>query len=211
MSTLPILYSFRRCPYAMRARMALYSAGCTVVLREVLLRDKPQALRTASAKATVPVLVLPNGAVIDESMDIMHWALAQIDSHAWLTHADSSQAWVTRCDSTFKPCLDRYKYADRHPEKTELEHRQSAENFIDQLEQQLMHTAGLIDDQPRLADVAVFPFVRQFAAVDPNWWQSAPYPKVRAWLEGWLHTPAFSAVMTKYAVWQPNAVPVHFP
>lgn len=210
MSTLPILYSFRRCPYAIRARLALHRAGRAVNLREVLLKDKPQALIDVSPKATVPVLVLPEQTVIDESVDIMLWALRQSDPDYWLANEDLSQRWVADCEQQFKPALDRYKYADRYPDGSELDYRQAAEIFIGRLEQQLSHTAGLIDNQPRLADVAVFPFVRQFAGVDHAWWRSAPYPKVSAWLDEWLKSAAFAAVMAKYAVWQPGEDGVRF-
>ena len=123
MAELPILYSFRRCPYAMRARMAIAASGVTVSLREVLLRDKPPELLAASSKATVPVLVLPDGEVIDESLDIMRWALKANDPQDWLQGADTESEWIQACDGEFKHWLDRYKYADRHPEHSATVYR----------------------------------------------------------------------------------------
>ena len=199
--SLPVLYSFRRCPYAIRARMALAVAGTTVELREVVLRDKPAEMVAASAKGTVPVLVLPSGTVIDESLDIMSWALRQRDPNHWLDHSADASPLLCRCEDEFKPWLDRYKYADRHPERTKDFYRSQALLFVDELEQALAQTPYLLGDEAGVADVGVFPFIRQFAGVDPDWWADAPYPAARHWLDTWLTSPLFTGVMKKYPPW----------
>jgi glutathione S-transferase len=209
--SLPVLYSFRRCPYAIRARMAMAVAGTTVELREVVLRDKPAEMVAVSAKGTVPVLVLPDGTVIDESLDIMYWALRQRDPNRWLhQHADASPL-LSRCEDEFKHWLDRYKYADRHPEQTKDFYRGQALLFIDELEKALAETPYLLGDEAGIADVGVFPFIRQFAGVDPDWWADAPYPATRRWLESWLTSPLFTGAMKKYPPWASGTTGPAFP
>jgi len=197
---IPILYSFRRCPYAIRARMALDYAGITVELREVLLRDKPRSMLLASTKGTVPVLVLPDGRVIDESVDLMRWALTQGDPEHWWRHdlEAATNSLVEENDHVFKKHLDRYKYADRYPEQPQSFYRAKAEMFLRQLEQKLVLTRYLLDDRITFSDVAIFPFVRQFAFVDKGWFDSAPYPKLNAWLQSFLDSDLFLSVMTIY-------------
>ena len=197
MSDLPILYSFRRCPYAMRARMAVAAAGAEVMLREVLLKDKPPELVAASPKATVPVLVLSDGQVIEESLDVMQWALKHSDPLGWLEGAALDSDWISECDEGFKHWLDRYKYADLHPQYTAKDYRKNAESFIQKLEDQLSVYDWVGGEAASAVDVALFPFIRQFAAVEPSWWQQAPYPKVRQWLQNWLNSALFSAIMAK--------------
>ena len=210
MNALPILYSFRRCPYAMRARMAIWASGSAVSLREVVLRNKPAALIEASPKATVPVLVLANGSVIEESIAIMDWALEQNDPKSWGDATPDTAALISACDEGFKGWLDKYKYADRHPEQSAVHYREQAEGFIADLEQRLSEQRWLGGGQATRADVAVFPFVRQFAGVDPTWWLNAPYPAVRTWLNDWLVSDTFTGVMAKYPPWQPDAPEVMF-
>ena len=210
MNPLPILYSFRRCPYAMRARMAIWASGSAVSLREVVLRNKPAALVEASPKATVPVLVLANGSVIEESIAIMDWALEQNDPKSWGDATPDTAALISACDEGFKGWLDKYKYADRHPEQSAVHYREQAEGFIADLEQRLSEQRWLGGGQATRADVAVFPFVRQFAGVDPTWWLNAPYPAVRTWLNDWLVSDTFTGVMAKYPPWQPDAPEVMF-
>ena len=201
MTALPLLYSFRRCPYAIRARMALRVSGVPVDIREVALRDKPPELLAASPKGTVPVLVIRNGPlpqVIDQSLSIMQWALQQADPEGWLLMPDAVSDWVTRNDDVFKPLLDRYKYANRHPEMSPLAHRQAAlDAFMTELDALLQGSTFLRGDRPCLADVAVFPFVRQFAGVDPPWFAQAALPGVQRWLSHWLVSPVFTAVMAR--------------
>ena len=210
-SHLPILYSFRRCPYAMRARLALAVSGTAVELREVVLRRKPAALLAASPKATVPVLVLAEDTVLEESLEIMQWALAQNDPHAWLrpsTSPDDALGLIQSCDTHFKQALDRCKY----PERSEVhEVRQSwldAEAWLQTLSLRLTLHAGLCGERASLADAAIFPFVRQFAAIDPSRWQAMPLPHLRTWLAGWLDSELFAAIMKKYPPWTEGAAPL---
>ena len=211
MTELPILYSFRRCPYAMRARMALAAAGTEVMLREVLLKDKPPELVAASPKATVPVLVLSDGRVIEESIDVMQWALVQSDPLGWLEGAALDSDWISECDGDFKHWLDRYKYAERYPGQAADEYRNNAEVFIQKLEDRLSVSDWMGGEAVHAVDVALFPFIRQFAGVDPSWWENAPYPSVRRWLENWLNSALFSAIMTKYPRWESGQSGEHFP
>lgn len=203
-TTLPVLYSFRRCPFAIRARMALHYAGIEVELREVQLWNKPGAMLAASAKATVPVLVLTNGKVIDESVDIIRWALKHNDPDHWWRDdlSDTSLTLAEQCDFEFKVHLDHYKYADRFPEKPASFYRQEAETFLQSLEQRLKKHTFLLDRQPRFPDIAIFPFIRQFAMVDKRWFDQAPYPALQDWLQSLLDSVLFSSVMTKHPPWQ---------
>ncbi len=210
----PVLYSFRRCPYAIRARLALRASAVQVVLREVVLADKPEVLRQLSTSATVPVLVVAENHVIDESLDIMLWALQQSDSAGWLASDDErvaeSQRLIAVNDSEFKPCLDRYKYSDRFPEQSMAFYRAEAEVFLTVLEAKLQFSPYLLSEHPMLADMAIFPFIRQFAKVDQAWFEKSPYPALRAWLMGLLALPLFTSVMDKYAQWQPDDPVVMF-
>ena len=207
----PVLYSFRRCPYAIRARLALATAQQSVVLREVVLRDKPKAMLDVSAKGTVPVLVLEAGTVIEQSLDIMLWALARSDPQHWLDRWRGPAPWVEENDGTFKYWLDRYKYADRHPEGNAHDYRREGEAFLARLNQHLLSKPWLSGDQPGVDDVAVFPFIRQFAGVDAQWFAQSPYPALRRWLQHWLDSPAFAQVMLKYPQWQPGDADTVFP
>lgn len=204
----PILYSFRRCPYAMRARMTLRQAGIHWQHREVVLRNKPKALFAASSKGTVPVLQLANDEVLDESLAIMHWALKQHDPDDWLTaHTQASQQLVAENDSNFKHWLDRYKYADRFPEQSAIWYRQQAEQFLAECEQLLEQQAGkgLMAERISFADIAIFPFIRQFAHVDLAWFEASPYTALLHWLNALKASPLFTGVMHKQPAWQaPN-------
>ena len=213
---LPILYSYRRCPYAMRARMALKLAGIAIEIREISLREKPAHLLQVSSKATVPVLILQDGTMMDESLDIMYWALK---SHALgantpghhlsnsLHEFDSpcihtgASVLILENDTSFKQALDAYKYPERYPNKTQAQHRADGEVFLQKLENLLQQNTYLLEATPSLADIAIFPFVRQFAAVDSAWWESAAYPKLRAWLNGWIESELFKSAMQKQAVY----------
>lgn len=200
---LPILYSFRRCPYAIRARMALFYAGIEVELREILLRDKPMDMLRVSQKGTVPVLILPDGNVLDESCVIMHWALDQSDPDQWYFSAKSAELdeIIQNNDGLFKESLDHYKYSDRYPEHTMEYYRAQAEIFLISLEQKLTATQYLLGPKISLADVAIFPFVRQFSLVDKAWFDASPYPKLRRWLAYFLSVEFFLAVMQKHPIW----------
>jgi glutathione S-transferase len=196
-ATVPLLYSFRRCPYAMRARMALAVSGIVYVIREVSLRAKPAALLAASPKGTVPVLVLPDGRVVDESLDIMRWALAQNDPEQWLAPGAAMRELIAVNDGPFKFHLDRMKYANRYPDSDPALHRVAATQLLVQLEQRLCKHAYLYGDTPTLADIAVFPFVRQFAHADAVAFANAPLPALQVWLARWEASDLVQAVMSK--------------
>jgi glutathione S-transferase len=198
MPALPILYSFRRCPYAIRARLALHVAGMPIEQREVVLRNKPAHLLAISPKGTVPVLQLPDGRVIEQSLDIMHWALAQHDPQGWLAHGDAQQAQhlLDTNDGPFKRLLDAYKYPERHPERTAAQYRDEAvDTVLAPLEARLQQHPQLMGDRIHLVDMALLPFVRQFAKVDAHWFDQAPLPALRHWLQTHLSSHLFEAVM----------------
>lgn len=196
---LPILYSYRRCPYAMRARMALSYAGISVEIREISLKDKPAHMLQVSAKGTVPVLVLANGQVIDQSLEIMQWALQQRDADGWLSAGPQHAALlIAENDGSFKQNLDRYKYAIRFPEHTAEDYRQQGALFLAKLELQLQQTSFLLSNKISLADIAIFPLIRQFAAVDSDWFESSDYIKLKTWLQHMVESELFQGVMVKY-------------
>ncbi len=221
---LPVLYSFRRCPYAMRARLALLASGQRCELREVVLRDKPAELLAASPKATVPVLVLEDGRdgrVIEQSLEIMLWALRRNDPGHWLAPGNGTLAemlvLIEACDTGFKRDLDRYKYPARHAAAESLAPaeaqaaRDSGSAFLLQLETRLASHAFLFGETTALADAAIAPFVRQFAGVDAEWFASQPWPRVREWLAAWQATADFATVMHRYLAWKPCGLSVTFP
>ena len=205
-NTYPVLYSFRRCPYAMRARLAIARAQVRVELREIELRNKPESLLLASPKGTVPVLLLVNSEVIDESQDIMFWALRQHDPEHWLEKHWLNQAkqLIQWNDGEFKYYLDRYKYADRYPERSGLEYREQGKLFLTELERRLNQHLYLCGDHFSLADAAILPFIRQFAAVDAAWFETSPYPALKQWLNQFQSSNLFETVMTKYLPWKPD-------
>lgn len=209
MSSVPVLYSFRRCPYAMRARMALVHSGVCFELREVVLKNKPLEMLQVSPKGTVPVLILPNSAVLDESLDIMTWALSKNDPDHWMMPASPKlipnlYALIQENDNEFKGCLDRYKYADRYPEHSMVHYRTQGETFLEELEERLQSSPFLFGDYPTLADIAIMPFIRQFAHVDLDWFRQAPYKHLQAWLDTFLQSTLFNSVMKKYPPWAPE-------
>ena len=212
-ASLDCLYSFRRCPYAMRARLGVWFSGLQVELREVTLKNKPAQMLAISPKGTVPVLRLADGAVIEESRDIVVWALEQQDPQGLLdaTVLDQANALIEQNDNEFKYWLDRYKYADRHVEMTQAEHRQRGEGFLQVLESLLESRAYLFGDAPTIADIGVMPFVRQFAHVDRDVFSQLPYPNLQRWLQGWLEHPLFLQTMIKLPVWQEGDEVVVFP
>ncbi|MES2880126.1 MAG: glutathione S-transferase [Pseudomonadota bacterium] len=198
--TAPLLFTYRRCPYAMRARMALLVAGITFDRFEIVLRDKPAALLALSPKATVPVLQLPDGRVLEESWDIVRWALAAQDPQGWWSRAQSAGnlALLACNDGEFKHHLDRYKYPERYNEPDRNAHRDKAmAALLWPLESRLQNDAYLGGPAPCATDIAVFPFVRQFAAVEPGWFAQQPLPALQAWLARWLASPLFAACMAR--------------
>ena len=208
---LPILYSFRRCPYAMRARMALQSSGQTCQLREILLKDKPSEMTDISPKGTVPVLQLPDGTVLEESLEVMHWALQQADPDQWLPandeQNDNCRNLIAECDGPFKHHLDRYKYASRYEDCDPLEHRAQAETFLAKLDDILKGQDFLGGNKPGLADHAIFPFIRQFSIADPKWFKSSAYERVQKWLDVMINSEIFLTIMEKLPAWQREDAP----
>jgi len=230
-NVLPILYSLRNCPYAMRARMAIFKAKQTVLLRDLVLSNKPAEMLIASPKGTVPTLVLANGDVVDESLDVMLWALNETDPddllHTKINHQteagldDESQnnseskvdskgtsaladilALIHEFDHGFKPCLEQYKCAKRYHENNIVQCRVACQQYIERLEQRLTGQQFLISDKESLADIAVLPFIRQFARVERQCYIQSPYPNVKKWLNNYLQSKMFSKVMAKYPLWE---------
>jgi glutathione S-transferase len=198
MPSLPLLYSFRRCPYAIRARLAIAISGVQVEMQEVDLKYKPERMLLLSPKGTVPVLELPGGQVIDESMDIMLWALGQRDPFAMLdAFSDQTRALIQRNDIEFKQALDRYKYPERYPEFSRLYYRSQCETFLSDLNFRLEAKPCLFSDKPGIGDLALLPFIRQFAQVDREGFDAGPYAAVRRWLDAWVASELFTAVMKK--------------
>ncbi len=195
----PILYSFRRCPYAMRARMAIAASGTQVRLREILLRDKPDEMLAVSAKGTVPVLV-EGGHVIDESLDVMKWALAKHDPEGWLARKDD--ALIAENDGPFKHHLDRYKYSTRYEDADAEEHRTAGFAFLQKLDACLANSEYLHGAARGFTDIAIFPFVRQFRIADKDWFDAAPITNVQRWLNALMESALFKSVMEKYPLWK---------
>ena len=186
--------------------MAIAQAGIVVEHREVLLRDKPRQMLEISAKGTVPVLQLLGGRVIDESLEIMLWALDCQDKDNWMDRYETGAgaSLIARNDGEFKQYLDRYKYADRYPDYPQHYYREQAEIFLAELESRLTVSRFLCGDRVVLADVAVFPFIRQFAAVDRQWFEGSEYQALNYWLQYWLDSSLFKSVMVKHAPWEEN-------
>ncbi|MCP2729327.1 glutathione S-transferase [Limnofasciculus baicalensis] len=211
----PILYSFRRCPYAMRARLALVVSNCVCELREVVLRDKPQEMLAVSPKGTVPVLIDLNGRVIDESIDIMLWALAQHDPEKWLMPEEGNLAamleLISQCDRGFKYHLDRYKYPNRYEDTDGIVHRNEGYLYLERLNQQLSKTRYLFGNSVALADMAIAPFIRQFAHTDLDWFNEQQLPHLHDWLARFVDSEIYNRVMNKYLKWESGKVGVIFP
>lgn len=204
----PVLYSFRRCPYAMRARLALAISGTRGELREIKLSAKPQAMLAVSPKGTVPVLVLPDATVLDESLDIMRWALAKCDPEGWLERDDA--ALIAANDGRFKHDLDRYKYPERHGADAGL-HRESGLAFLREIEARLANSGQLCGSARGLTDAAIMPFVRQFAAVDRQWFSGLALPHLKSWLAGHASSGLFEAIMLRVPAWSPGDAPIELP
>ena len=208
-ATLPVLYSFRRCPYAIRARLALAHAGLACELREINLRNKPQALLDASPKGTVPVLVLQDGKVIDHSLEVMLHALHGNDPDGWLqpTHGslEDMLALIERNDGFFKQALDRCKYPERHDAEAVNQAQADALTWLSALNDQLEETGYLFGLNPSLADMALRPFVRQYARIDEAQWNEQPWPHLQHWLQRWIDSALFAEVMETYPGWLPGS------
>lgn len=213
-----ILYSFRRCPYAIRARYALATLDLSVQLREVVLKNKPAALLNLGGRSTVPQLLADNQRY-PESLDIIFWALKHSPNIAvaqQLWPADAQQqakirAWIGFNDHCFKPWLDRYKYADRYPEHSESDYREKGERFLKRLDTRLQHSRFLMGEQMTIADIGVFPFIRQFAGVNAKWFEQSDYPHLKRWLNSFLESSRFQQVMTKFPAWEESQEVTYFP
>lgn len=212
-SSYPCMYSFRRCPYAMRARLGILFAELQVELREITLKNKPPQMLAISPKGTVPVLQLLDGTVIEESREIMIWALAQQDPQGLLHDAalHDANVLIDKNDNEFKHWLDRYKYADRHLQMSQTEYRQKGEVFLQLLEELLTKNPYLLGKGITLADIGIMPFVRQFAHVNRDVFYNLPYPNLQRWLQDWLQHPLFLQAMTKFQPWQDGDEVVVFP
>ena len=213
-STLPVLYSFRRCPYAMRARLALHASGIATEHREVVLKNKPAHLLALSPKGTVPVLWLPGAAgskVLEQSLDIMLWALRQHDPLGWLPPSDAgmadAQALIAHNDGPFKQQLDRYKYPSRWGLESGVADRDEAAIWLRTLDARLRKQPELAGEHFGMADAAVAPFVRQYAHTDPTWFAAQPWPALASWLTKFESSDLFQAIMHKHAPW-PEPAPI---
>ena len=211
----PILYSFRRCPYAMRARLALAASGIVCELREVVLAHKPPALLQTSPKGTVPVLVLADGSVLEQSLDIMLWALRRNDPEQWLPSSQQDLGvalqLIAQCDGDFKAPLDRYKYPNRYALPEGWAHRTEGAQFLQTLDTRLRTHRYLAGDRFGLADSAIAPFVRQFAHTDPAWFSSQPWPYLQPWLQAFEASGDYTRVMGKFDAWSEGLALQLFP
>ncbi|MFY0659827.1 MAG: glutathione S-transferase [Shimia sp.] len=209
MTELPVLYSFRRCPYAMRARLAVAVSGAAVELREILLRDKAPAFLEASPSGTVPCLKA-EGHVIDESLDVMIWALQQNDPEGWLDMPELGHELIGEADGPFKAALDHTKYHSRYPELDPEESRANAMSFLSKLAQQIGDKPWLFGDTPSLADMAILPFVRQFAFINKPRFDADAGANLSRWLEGFIASERFAAIMPKLPMWREGDEPLRF-
>ena len=203
-NNLPILYSFRRCPYAMRARMAIHISGQKCELREVLLRDKPPSMLEYSAKGTVPVLILQDGNVIDESLDVIDWALNLNDPDDWQRSKDKEKTkeLIKINDGEFKYHLDRYKYSKRYENEDPEFHRKKCLKFIESVNNELNNSKYIFDDNISYADIVLLPFIRQFRIADIDWFDALPYNNLKKWLSGFLDSTLLNSIMKKYDLWK---------
>lgn len=212
---LPILYSFRRCPYAIRARLGLILGQCNVEIREITLKAKPAEMLAISVKGTVPVLQLPNGQVISESLEIMSWAISLGNSTSatmLLGQTSAEQRLISELiiqnDIEFKPWLDKYKYADRYPEHSQADYFANANLFLAGLETCLRLHPYLISHQLTIADYAIMPFIHQFHAVDAKRDLNTDYPRLTAWLTELTSSEVFQHAMEKYVIWNAGNSPI---
>ena len=203
-NNLPILYSFRRCPYAMRARMAIHISSQKCEIREVLLRDKPPSMLEYSSKGTVPVLVLQSGEVIDESLDVIEWALNLNDPDNWQRSKDNEKTkeLIKINDGEFKHHLDRYKYSKRYDNEDPEFHRKECLNFIEKINSELQNSKYIFDDEISYIDISLLPFIRQFRIADNEWFDELPYENVKSWLSNFLNSELLKSIMSKYDLWK---------
>jgi len=212
---LPILYSFRRCPYAMRARMALHYSGINCELREVALRDKPNALLAASPKGTVPVLVLPDGSVIDESMDVIHYAISKNDPENILDFSKKIKSEINVAilanDTEFALLLRKYKYFEKHPEETQESYRQKIESHFLEKYEKMLDGNQFLFGKKSIADFAILPFIRQFAFADKDWFFTSKYKNIITWLNNHIESDVFEdIILAKHTPWKEGDEPIYF-
>ncbi|CAH6922203.1 Glutathione S-transferase [Vibrio chagasii] len=205
-SALPVLYSLRRCPYAMRGRMGIALSKQQVLLREIVTKDKPSELLASSPKGTVPVLVLSDGKVIEQSLDVMMWALHQNDPHDLLRSSNPSLSeqihqLIQQNDNEFIGHLEKYRASVRYRNDDIEQRRNLCEAFISELEAKLAHHDYFFGDSPSLADFAVMPFVSQFVRVEKKWFVQSEYQNVRRWLRSHLESKLYTQVMKQYPLW----------
>ena len=205
----PILYSFRRCPYAIRARWALLSSNIEVELREVVLKDKPHEFLKVSNSGTVPCLQLKDK-IIDESIDIMIWALRKNDPEGWLDMPAEGYRLINEVEQKFKPNLDKTKYATRYPKDDSKVSKNLAIEYLINLDKKI-NGEFFFGEQPKLADIAIFPFVRQFANIDIKWFNEFGWEKLQNWLKAFVESKMFDKSQKKFVQWRPNSNPVFFP
>lgn len=208
----PILYTFRRCPYAMRARLAIYKSGMKVHLREIVLRDKPEHMLEISPKGTVPVLCLKDNTIIDESLDIMEYALGRQDPDEWLdADAEVTEFLIDRNDNKFKYALDRYKYPNRYPDENCSNMFDLGAEILEDLNKRIHKNGSLVSEEDTLADFAIFPFIRQFANTDRDRFNALPYTDLQKWLERHLGSDLFLAIMQKFKPWNDTQKTIIWP
>ena len=213
---LPILYSLQNCPYAIRARFALFKAQQRVLIRAVKLNNKPTEMIAISPKASVPILLLADHRVIEESLDIMCWALSENDPDD-LLHSHTKDAlstmgtMITDFEARFIPALEAYCCAKRYHEDNLIQCRETCEIVLKMLEKQLSQHDFLFSEKESLLDIALFPFIRKFARVERQWYLQSPYPKLRNWLNNYLQSPIFTKVMSKHELWLENRKDIYFP
>jgi len=211
MSPLPILYSLRQCPYAIRARMGLLLAKQPVILRDVDMKNKPADMLAASPKATVPVLVINQSSVIEQSLDIMLWALSKNDPKQ-LLHGDqvAMLELIHRTDNEFVDALKKYKAASRYHDDEKDSYRLHCEAYINDLEQRLTQHEYIMGDSPSLTDYAILPFIRQFSRVERQWYRQAPYPSTQRWLNKHYQQTVFTQAMAPYKPWHKGDAAIFF-
>ena len=209
----PILYTFRRCPYAMRARFAIRSSKIIVEIREIKLQEKPLEFLKLSPKGTVPVLITNSGEVLEESLDIIYWALNKNDPHKWLAKGKLENQEIIKLlddlENKFKPNLDKYKYPSRFSGVDQYLHRDKNICFLKKLNYYLENNKSLNCEHLSLLDYAIFPFVRQFRNVDQDWFDKLNFIFLNKWINQIIDSKDFSSIMKKFKKWEPNDVPIY--
>ncbi len=209
--TLPILYSFRRCPYAMRARMVLLHSKIQCEIREIKLSNKPKEMLAISPKGTVPVLILENGDILDESLDVMLWAIEQGNLRNLFNSGKKEILDLIKInDGEFKDAIDRYKYSSLYPEKPMIEYRKMGQPFLEKIESYLEKNKFIFGKNISLADLAIFPFIRQFCRVDIDWFNSSLFKKIKEWTLFFEGSENFIDIMRKIKPWTTGDKPTLF-